>query len=193
MIPYKSPLLTTVPPTFEKRLEILDAIRTLAAEDEHDRLRRRRAERASVRRDLGELAHAVQELSRACDPRLRSYVIKYNPDQPRVPAGNPDGGQWTSEDTSDSAKRTGDVSDTVDESAAEASDTANDTGESGIPTTRLAAAGDLSCQGFAGGCQSGGSYGATGMYYIGGRVLCMDCADKVLVCRISRLARESAS
>jgi pimeloyl-ACP methyl ester carboxylesterase len=26
------------------------------------------------------------------------FVLKYNPDQPRVPAGNPDGGQWTSGD-----------------------------------------------------------------------------------------------
>jgi len=34
-------------------------------------------------------------LARLADaPHLR----KYNPDQPRVPAGNPDGGEWTSED-----------------------------------------------------------------------------------------------
>jgi hypothetical protein len=33
------------------------------------------------------------------DPRpLDQGLDKYNPDQPRVPAGNPDGGQWTSED-----------------------------------------------------------------------------------------------
>jgi hypothetical protein len=29
--------------------------------------------------------------------RARPWVLKYSPDQPRVPAGNPDGGQWTSE------------------------------------------------------------------------------------------------
>jgi hypothetical protein len=28
---------------------------------------------------------------------LRRFARKYRPDQPRVPAGNPDGGQWTSE------------------------------------------------------------------------------------------------
>ena len=28
--------------------------------------------------------------------RARPWVLKYSPDQPRVPAGNPDGGQWTS-------------------------------------------------------------------------------------------------
>jgi len=31
---------------------------------------------------------------------LRPYGLKYSPDQPRVPAGNPDGGQWTSEEGS---------------------------------------------------------------------------------------------
>lgn len=29
--------------------------------------------------------------------RPEAIDLKYNPDQPRVPAGNPDGGQWTSE------------------------------------------------------------------------------------------------
>lgn len=33
MIPYKSSVLLTVPPTLEKRLEVLDAIRTLAAQE----------------------------------------------------------------------------------------------------------------------------------------------------------------
>jgi len=47
-----------VPKTFEARLEIAKAIRTLAAQD---------------------------------------VVWKFDPDQPRVSAGNPDGGQWTSE------------------------------------------------------------------------------------------------
>jgi hypothetical protein len=27
----------------------------------------------------------------------RRYKANFNPDQPRVPAGNPDGGQWTSD------------------------------------------------------------------------------------------------
>ena len=30
--------------------------------------------------------------------RAEGYGTKYRPDQPRVPAGNPDGGQWTDED-----------------------------------------------------------------------------------------------
>nr|MDA3877125.1 RHS repeat-associated core domain-containing protein [Halothiobacillus sp.] len=40
------------------------------------------------------------------------------------------------------------------------------------------AAGDLKCQGFSGGCQNGGSFGSTGMYYIGGKLLCYSCAIK---------------
>ncbi|MFO1149190.1 MAG: hypothetical protein U1E62_12525 [Alsobacter sp.] len=28
--------------------------------------------------------------------KVRLWLRKYSPDQPRVPAGNPDGGQWTS-------------------------------------------------------------------------------------------------
>jgi hypothetical protein len=38
------------------------------------------------------------DLLRICNVRADAFVElrKYNPDQPRVPAGNPDGGQWTS-------------------------------------------------------------------------------------------------
>jgi hypothetical protein len=53
---------------------------------------------AALRRELEKLTQDVLELWRQCEPRARSYVIKYSPDQPRVPAGNPDGGQWTSGD-----------------------------------------------------------------------------------------------
>lgn len=54
---------------------------------------------ASARREILEikaqvrtlrLARAVAAFGRAASERA------YNPDQPRVPAGNPDGGQWTS-------------------------------------------------------------------------------------------------
>jgi hypothetical protein len=99
MIPYKSYLATAVPETFDLRLEILKAARALAATLEDERLRQPRAALASVRRELGEIALALHELGRESDPRLRSYVLKYNPDEQRVPAGNPDGGQWTSGDT----------------------------------------------------------------------------------------------
>ena len=35
--------------------------------------------------------------------RLRQLATKYDPDQPRVPAGSPDGGQWTSGGATDEA------------------------------------------------------------------------------------------
>jgi hypothetical protein len=43
-------------------------------------------------------------------------------------------------------------------------------------SVQVVAAGDIPCQG----CQSGGSYGSTGMYLINGKVLCNDCAVKAL-------------
>ncbi len=80
----------------------------------------------------------------------KSSFQKYSPDQPRVPAGNIDGGQWTSDN---------------EESPNE-------------PHVRLAQ--NLRCDGFSGGCQSGGSYGTSAMYQIRGKNLCRDCAVKIL-------------
>ena len=62
------------------RLEIANAIRTLAAEAADDELLRRRAEIIALRRDLEHLAEALRQVSRECEPRLRSYVLKYSPD-----------------------------------------------------------------------------------------------------------------
>lgn len=42
------------------------------------------------------------------------------------------------------------------------------------------AAGGRACEGFSGGCQSGGSYGSSALYSVLGRNLCMDCAVKTL-------------
>jgi hypothetical protein len=42
-----------------------------------------------------ELLKAIGDLMAQARPE--SVVRKYDPNQPRVPAGNPDGGQWTSE------------------------------------------------------------------------------------------------
>jgi len=81
-----------------------------------------------------------------------------------MPPGNPDGGQWTTDGASNFAD--------------DGSDSANGVGQPSIPDIQLAAAGGLRCDGFASGCQSGGSYGASGMYNIEGHVLCMDCAIK---------------
>jgi len=94
----------------------------------------------------------------------RSLVKDYDPDQPRVPPGNSDGGQWTTDGAGNSAD--------------DASNSTVDLGLSNIPNIQLAATGGLRCDGFSSGCQSGGSYGSSGMYNIDGHVLCMDCAIK---------------
>src|SRR5205085_12649918 len=52
-----------------------------------------RAEQESLRADLEHLHRLVKDLR--IDLALRRLRHKYSPDQPRVPAGNPDGGQWT--------------------------------------------------------------------------------------------------
>jgi len=77
---------------------------------------------------------APEGMAKLARAALRKYGDAWE-DEPRVPAGNPDGGQWTS----------------------------------GGPDVQVAAAGDLKCQGD---CQSGGSYGTTGMFRMGGKILC---------------------
>lgn len=109
MIPYKSHLATAVPEALEVRLEITKAIQALTTQDQEEQRQRRAAKLTSIQRELGQIALTLQELKRACDPRLRSYVIKYSPDQPRVPAGNPDGGQWTNGGGSGSSNDSGRV------------------------------------------------------------------------------------
>ncbi len=97
MIPFKSPLQLTVPPTLEKWLDALGALRTLQAQDE-ELMRQRRAAIAAVRRDVDELqrhfAAFCHHFEIECSELRR--LLKYNPDQPRVPAGQSTGGQWTS-------------------------------------------------------------------------------------------------
>jgi hypothetical protein len=43
---------------------------------------------------------------------------------------------------------------------------------------QIAAVGDLKCSG--GDCRTGGTYGTTAMYNVGGRLLCRECAVKAL-------------
>jgi hypothetical protein len=92
--------LSAVPQTLHVRLEIAKAIRTLAGPDEDELLRQRRAEIAAIRRDFELLAadirKAFEEAGTLAKAELRAAQRKYSPDQPRVPAGNPDGGEWTS-------------------------------------------------------------------------------------------------
>ncbi len=71
----------TVPPTLEKRMEAMEALRTLLA-------------------------------------GLPAELKKYNPDEPRVPAGNPDGGEWTTESGHESPSGSTDETDAIEDSTA---------------------------------------------------------------------------
>jgi hypothetical protein len=90
--------LSAVPRTLHVQLEIAKAIRALAGRDEDDELRRQ-AEIAAIRRDCKVLKRDIEKAGDAwltlLKAELRSALKKYSPDQPRVPAGNRDGGQWT--------------------------------------------------------------------------------------------------
>ncbi|MGA3309843.1 MAG: hypothetical protein ABSD08_14685 [Xanthobacteraceae bacterium] len=105
MIPYKSPLLTSVPQTLQKRLEIMQAVRTLAGPDAEGQLRRRQAEIACLRRELKEIAQDLRQLCREWPLLIRSNLRKYgyNPEEPRVPKHHTGGGEWTSEGGSESS------------------------------------------------------------------------------------------
>jgi hypothetical protein len=93
-------VLSAVPQTLHVQLEIAKAIRTLAGPDEDELLQQRRAEIAALRRDLDALIRGVRKLGEELPSlvmvELQSELKKYSPDQPRVSAGNRDGGQWTS-------------------------------------------------------------------------------------------------
>ncbi len=93
-------ILSDVPRTLHAQLEIAKAIRTLVGPDEHELARQRHAEIAAIRRDFGALARdiprAFEEAAALAKAELRATLRKYSPYQPRVPAGNRDGGQWTS-------------------------------------------------------------------------------------------------
>jgi hypothetical protein len=100
MNPYRPYRLSAVPRTLHTQLEIAKAIRTLAGPDEDQLLRQRRAEIAAIRRDLDVLVRDVRQLGEELPAlvmaELLSELRKYSPEQPRVPKGDHDGGQWTS-------------------------------------------------------------------------------------------------
>jgi hypothetical protein len=93
--------LSAVPQTLHARLEIAKAIRTLAGPNEDELPKQRRVEIAAIRRDLEALSRdlhkAFEAAATLAKAELRAALKKYSADQPRVPAGNPDGGRWTTE------------------------------------------------------------------------------------------------
>jgi hypothetical protein len=90
---------SAVPRALHVQLEIAKAMRTLTGPDERELARQRRAEIAAIGRDIELLAvdirKAFESAATLAKAELRAALKKYNADQPRVPAGNPDGGQWT--------------------------------------------------------------------------------------------------
>ncbi len=92
---------SAVPRTLHAQLEIAKAMRMLMAPDNDEPLRLRRAEIAAIRGELEAIKRDFQKAGEECvalvKAELRAELAKkYNPDQPRVSAGNRDGGQWTS-------------------------------------------------------------------------------------------------
>lgn len=110
MIPYKWPVARAVPQSLQARLEIAKAIRTLADTDD-EALRQRRAEIAAIRREWKAIAEEFSQLSRDACALIYSELRKYgyDPEEPRVPAGNPDGGQWTRVAANDDPNPTSDA------------------------------------------------------------------------------------
>lgn len=106
MIPYKWPLATAIPQSPEVRREIVKAIQTLTG-DQDERLRQRRAEIASIRRGLEEIAQDIAKL-RSGISALRKYG--YNPEEPRVPKHAVGGGEWTRVAANDGPKDASDTS-----------------------------------------------------------------------------------
>jgi hypothetical protein len=86
-------ILSAVPQTPHVRFEIAKAIRTLIAPDDDERLLRQ-IEPAALR-DRALIAKFIREI--VLDLRKAGF----DPDEPRVPAGNSKGGQWTTVDGAD--------------------------------------------------------------------------------------------
>jgi hypothetical protein len=84
-------ILSAVPRTLHVQLEIAKAIRTLAAPNQDQHVIRQ-MEPAAAHPEGGLIAQIVRELIRDL------HKAGFNLEEPRVPAGNPDGGQWTRED-----------------------------------------------------------------------------------------------
>ena len=90
-----------VPQHWPVRLEIIKAIRTLAAQERQDqevRKQQRQVHDLVLRRDCELALEALHGAWRECARLLGQAQLRkagFNPNEPRVPAGNPDGGRWT--------------------------------------------------------------------------------------------------
>jgi hypothetical protein len=85
------------PPTLHARMEIAKAIASLTAQEAEGRARRH-AEIGALRRDLKEMPDLLRKAFAEYRVLIAAELKKYSPDQPRVPKGNPHGGEWTKEE-----------------------------------------------------------------------------------------------
>jgi hypothetical protein len=96
MIPYKWLVATAVPQNPAVRRDIAKAMQSFL-ENGDEQLRQRRAEIASIRQGLTEIAQDIAKFRRDAPALLLSELQKYgyNPDEPRVPKHQTGGGEWT--------------------------------------------------------------------------------------------------
>src|SRR5579864_6664974 len=90
MIPDKSNIPTEVPHALVKRHKLIEAIAKHTAQ-EHRAPAINQAARYSGERSGPTIRETYPELAAL----WQWLILKYSADQPRVPAGNRDGGQWT--------------------------------------------------------------------------------------------------
>ena len=170
-----SQILTAVPRLPHVQREIAKAILTLTAQDEDERaLARGREHSAALRNESDTPPNELELIKRYFrDNFLRELAAElrragFSPNQPRVPAGNDNGGQWTSDGGITEGPNAPNENDSIVHPEAR-----------NVHPFQIMPVG-FRCDGISGGCQSGGTYGTTGMYGIQGRVLCIDCAVKML-------------
>ncbi len=91
--------LQVAPNTLHVRLEIADTIRKLSAANLEDWPQRRREALIALRGDVEKLREELRKISRDFPLLFLTELRKagINPDEPRVPAGDSKGGQWTKE------------------------------------------------------------------------------------------------
>jgi hypothetical protein len=86
-------ILTAVPQTLHTHLEIAKAIRALAGQESEEQRQLAQKDDSSVELATTDLSNlAKQIVDNICQELCKAG---FNPDEPRVPAGNPGGGQWT--------------------------------------------------------------------------------------------------
>lgn len=93
MIPYKWPVATEIPRNPAVRREIVKAMQKLV-DDGDEQVQQRRAEIASIKQALAELAQDIAAMRSGAPSLIPSALGKYgyNPEEPRVPKYSTGGG-----------------------------------------------------------------------------------------------------